>query len=97
MAVSETPSRNVIATFTKPFNMMTEEGGERGKVGHGDEEEHGGHQMLQLKKESFFLSFFPRCQRHSLYTEIGVVEMCDAHSVFLEFSSLTEDMRSTKY
>ena len=31
-----------------------------------------------------------------LYTEIGVVEMCDAHSVFLEFSSLTEDMRATK-
>ena len=95
MAVSETPSRNVITGFTKPFNDTKGR-----KKGHGDElivvqEDEEGIEYPVVKLECFFLSFFRRCQRHSLYTEIGVVEMCDAHSVFLEFSSLTEDMRAT--
>ena len=77
--------------------MLTEEGGERGKVGHGDEEEHGGHQTLQLKMKSFFLSFFRRCQRHSSILYGGNVQCSQrVENNNKDVSSLTEDSRATK-
>ena len=48
------------------------------KVGHGDEEDEEEGAGISCCK--FGISFFPRCQRQSYILEIGVVEMCDAHS-----------------
>ena len=70
------------------------------KGGHGDEKDEDdeeGFEYPVVKTESFFLSFnfFPRCKRHSSILASVRVESAIAHIVFLELTSLTEDMRAT--
>ena len=91
--VSETPSRNVITGFTKPFSdTRHERNKEERKKGHSDEEmEDDGISCCKIGMVfSFILLPMPA---PLLYTEIGVVKMCDAHSVWnkdnKDLSSLT--------
>ena len=89
----------VVKTEFHSFILSRERRRERaGKVGHDDEEEEEDEEGdgKSCCKIGMFLSFIlSPMPAPLLYTEIGVVEMCDAHSVFLELPSLTEDMRAT--
>ena len=98
MAVSETPSRNVITGFTKPFNDTKgrkKGNGDELTLGHDDKKEDEEDDGISCCKTG--ISFFPRCQRHSSILYGGNVQCSQrVENNNKGVSSLTEDMRATK-
>ena len=79
--------RNVLTTFTKPFNDTQGKKNEsrRRRAGESRSRRWGGAWRASnvTTKKGMFLSFIlSPMPAPLLYTEIGVVEMCNAHSVW---------------